>query len=60
MVVAIHIRGSETEFPEIHVVVHCEGQELEIMAGTWLQLRQSLNDIARLESGPHDFRILGE
>jgi hypothetical protein len=46
MEVAIKVHGRVTELPEIRVLVHCEGQKLELSAGTWKQLRQRLNDIA--------------
>jgi hypothetical protein len=48
------------DWPEFKTLVHCEGQELEISAGSWLQLRYRLNYIARMGSGPKGFRVYGE
>jgi hypothetical protein len=45
MIVRIRERGLGYEFPEVRTLVHCDGQELEIAARTWLQLRCRLNDV---------------
>jgi hypothetical protein len=60
MVVRIRERGEGLEDPEYRVLVHCEGQELELATRTWSQLRCRLNDVARLGAGLRGFHVSGE
>jgi hypothetical protein len=60
MIVRIRERGEGLEEPEYKTLVHCEGQELEIPARTWSQLRYRLNDVARTRAGLRGFHVSGE
>jgi hypothetical protein len=60
MAVRIRERGEGMNWPAVKTLVHCEGQEVEITAKSWLQLRMRLNDIARIRSGLKGFLVLGK
>jgi hypothetical protein len=60
MIVRVRERGEGLEEPEYRVLIHCEGQELDLLARTWSQLRYRLNDIARTLAGLRGFHVSGE
>jgi hypothetical protein len=60
MIVRVRERGEGLDEPEFKILVHCEGQELEMSARTWQQLRYRLNDVARTYAGLKGFHVSGE
>jgi hypothetical protein len=46
MDVLVRVRHSVSEFSDVRVLIHCDGQELELDTNSWHQLRRRLADIA--------------
>jgi hypothetical protein len=60
MDVEVQIRGSVGELSDIRVLVHCNGQELEVEVRSFPQLRKRMGDIARMGPGIERYHVLGE